>query len=102
MVIARTAFIEVITVDSNDSIVKLLLSFGEDCVLEYGRASLGTIVSRTDLVERALTNSSHGIVEEVVGETEAVRGWRVEEGDDDAQELVGDGLEVKVLVCQHD
>ena len=58
-------------------------------------------MSRADFVERTLTNSSHGIVEEVVGKTEAVGGWRVEEGDNDAQELIGNGLEVEVPVCRH-
>ena len=89
------------TVDSEDCSVKLLLSISEDCVLEDGRASSPTNVSRTDLVEWALTDSSHCIVEEVVGKTEAVGGWRVEEGDNDAQEFIGDGFEVEVLVCRH-
>ena len=101
MVIARADIIVVITVDSKDCGVELLLSFGEDCVLESGRATFGTMMSRTDLVEWALTESSDGIVEEVAGKTEAVGGWRVEERDDDAQKLIGNGLEVEVLVCRH-
>ena len=79
MVITQTAIIEVFTVDSEDCNVEFLLSFGEDGVLEDGRATFGTMVSWTDLAEWALTDCSHGIVEEVVGKTKAMGGGRVEE-----------------------